>query len=259
MDRYCLPDDYEANAVNLTREESGQVYWDERRIGLSGFWQWDVYAWAAAIVEAEAIATVIDVGCGTGRKLAKLLQPRVQTCIGVDQERPIAYCRETHSGCTWIVDDLEAPSFSAPPGRSLIICCDVIEHLTEPDHLMRYLARLCGPDSLLLLASPERTRLRGPNNRQPSNPSHIREWTAAELGCYLSRFSFEIERTRFLRPLKPGWNRATLFQFLKQARPGRRWRFNQAVLCRRRELGDPIWHGACPARPTPDGNGSCRS
>lgn len=72
-DTYALPADYQPNSVTTTMDHvSGQAYWTARRIALSRYYQHAVYELARDIAVARQAKTIMDVGCGTGMKLALL-------------------------------------------------------------------------------------------------------------------------------------------------------------------------------------------
>lgn len=76
------------------------------------------------------------------------------------------------------------------PKADLVVCADVIEHVADPDALMRFIARVAKdrvvistPDRDLVYAGRTRYRF-GP----PANPAHVREWNMDEFNRYVARF-----------------------------------------------------------------------
>jgi hypothetical protein len=73
------------------------------------------------------------------------------------------------------------------PRADLVIASDVIEHVPDPDALLQYI--LCIAPRSVILSTPDRNLLRlGTHNGPPLNPTHLREWSMAELHAYLSVF-----------------------------------------------------------------------
>ena len=87
---------------------------------------------------------------------------------------------------TGIVQNLDtADPLPVDPSTSLVICSDVIEHLTHPQLLAANLAALGCP---VVLSTPDRERTHGPSNWTPTNPAHAQEWTLAELVAFLGDY-----------------------------------------------------------------------
>ena len=71
-------------------------------------YQPDVYAFAEYLLEATGRSTVLDVGCGSARKLLAI---RAGRRIGLDFEANIRTCRSHSPTGTWIEVDLERGAF----------------------------------------------------------------------------------------------------------------------------------------------------
>ncbi|RMD59671.1 class I SAM-dependent methyltransferase [Candidatus Parcubacteria bacterium] len=231
-ERFWLPHGYRENAANRTRERPGIEYWTRRRVKAAYQYQWYVYQWASELCRERGFRYVADVGCGPGIKSARLLGEHVDKVTYIDQESAIAYCRLNHPGAEYIVEDLEEWEVAPSGPFDLVICCDVIEHLNNPVALLRYLSRLgCGAPTYLI-STPDRDRLRGPGVLSCPNPAHIREWSADEFVSFLAANGFVALEKRWYPPVKVGLNVLTLRHAARQCLPGRRWRYNFAVLCR---------------------------
>lgn len=150
-----------------------------------GQWQQEVYRYAAELAADLRLTTVCDVGCGSGFKLLKYLG-HLDT-IGVDTEQTVQLLRAKYPERVWHA------GFSTQPAEAidLAIASDVIEHLPDPDELMRYLGRL--RPKRILLSTPDRDLLRaGTYNGPPANPAHVREWNFAEFRAYVASY-FELD------------------------------------------------------------------
>ena len=71
--------------------------------------------------------------------------------------------------------------------RAVVVCSDVIEHLVDPEPLIENLRSWLDYAPIVILTTPERDLVRGPNDLGPPiNPSHVREWSLAELEPWLN-------------------------------------------------------------------------
>lgn len=146
-------------------------------------YQPDVYPFAAHLARRHGVSRVIDLGCGTGDKLAAL-HPELEI-VGVDFGANIEHCRQTHPAGEWIEWDLERPEL-LPLDRevaadAVVVCSDVIEHLVDPRPLLANLVAMLEYAPAAVISTPERDLVRGPDDPgPPANVAHVREWTLAE-------------------------------------------------------------------------------
>ena len=235
-DAYFIRADYRPRpprqAVELTPD-----YWNPARIRMSRSYQRQVYERARGLLRERGYRSVIDVGCGPATKLIEILGPAARAVVGVDVAPAIEYCRRTHPGAAeFHVVDLEHPVLALGRTFDLVICSDVIEHLADPDPLLRFLKGLLAPGGLIVLSTPEREALRGTTALTSANPEHVREWNRAELAAYLDDRGFEILDQRLLPPM--GLVRGAVLRVLRatcdQLRHGRGLLTCQFVVCRPR-------------------------
>lgn len=213
--------------------ERGEYEWTGARVRYSAAYQWHVYAWARYLMLQWNLQSVVDVGCGTAIKLHELLAPVARRVIGIDQRQAISYCRRSYGVGEYLVDDFEAPAVQLDFKPDLLLCVDVIEHVSNPDSLLDYVWRLAGHETFIILSTPNRDRLRGKGILHSPNPDHVREWNDMELAAYVAQAGFEIYEHRHFPPMRLRLNVLTLTHLIRQARPGRSWRYNQALLCRK--------------------------
>lgn len=148
----------------------------------------DAYTLAAFLAQRHGADTIIDIGCGSARKLMALQGFRK---IGVDFGPNLRYCTRSYPTETWIEADLASARDLAivddVVARSVIICADVIEHLVDPTRLLTLLADLSRRASAVIISTPERDLVRGPDDMgPPANPAHVREWNIAEFETLLT-------------------------------------------------------------------------
>ena len=134
-----------------------------------------VYRYAAKIHDKGG--RVLDVGCGTGYKTMKYFR-RAET-LGLEIEPSLSFLRKNYPERSWEESDFGR----VPPGRfSLVICADVIEHIMDPDDLLRFINSI--DFTTCVMSTPDRDTL---NNEfgPPRNRSHLREWSFAEFESYI--------------------------------------------------------------------------
>ncbi len=169
------------------RAEPG--YFDDT--GLTDEWQKEVYLHAAELMRAERLRTVYDVGCGSAYKLVHMLG-EFET-VGFDVPATVEFLRRTYPDRDWRSVLFTERGLER---ADLVICSDVIEHVPDPDALLSFLEAVAKRD--IVVSTPERNVLyRSMTSRYrygpPSNPTHLREWDAAELAAYLGE-RFDIVR-----------------------------------------------------------------
>lgn len=181
---WMLPPGYVENK-NVPRFDDLAIV-DDLRI-----WQPDVYEMAKEMAIAVN-ALLIDVGCGSGRKLRGFPPDRL---VGIDLSKQIAHCAtETPSGL-WIACDLEKihPALqNLISNRTIVVCSDVVEHLESPKGLIEFLSICSDRAAATIVSTPNRDLVRGLQDRgPPANPCHVREWSLLEFEELLSSYGFK--------------------------------------------------------------------
>lgn len=230
---YGIKASYRPNAAVITHDDlSGQTYWNEARLDLSRSYQYPVYMLAKDLILRTGARRVVDVGCGVATKL-ELLHRQLPTVefVGIDQPNAIAFCQQRYRFGRWLVDDLERPhaDLSGLAG-DLVICSDVIEHLGDPDVLLRYLKLCVRPGGAILLSTPERDALRGRACTSSPNKYHVREWNGTELRTYLEQSGFRVVRQWLQLPVKAELSRLFFSHVVMRALRGRPVKWNQVCL-----------------------------
>ena len=161
-----------------------EYFRDSETASMNLIWQADVYHLVDHLAERLNAPTIIDIGCGEGRKLTQLQGSR--NILGVDFGDNLTFCRDNYSFGTWIEADLEHSEdltiSEADLKDAVIVCSDVIEHLKDPRSLLRKIRLLLERAQALILSTPERDLARGfATQGPPTNPAHVREWNLAEL------------------------------------------------------------------------------
>jgi len=233
IEKYFIKDDYVPNKEAVTRDEvSGKQYWSKSSIYSSYYYQFSVYQYAKKLIQEKRVEEVIDVGCGTGTKLALIHNdlPEVNF-VGIDRKAAIDYCKKHYSFGNWYVDDIENPDKSLGDIKAkLVICSDVIEHLLNPDLLLSYLKKKVTIDGYILLSTPERDIMRGKSCTTSPNKFHIREWNYEEFENYLLYSGFHIVEHFLQYQVRVGINRMFLKIAIRRLISGKALKYNQVLL-----------------------------
>lgn len=140
--------------------------------------------------------TLVDVGCGSGSKLRSIMRPDI-SYFGYDYGSNLeeARSRDRHKQVTWREINLEDPfRAEALPEMELpciIVACDVIEHLRNPQRFLMWLRQW--RSSTFIFSTPDRARIYPPShNGPPANPAHVREWAEREFCALLWDHGFTV-------------------------------------------------------------------
>lgn len=168
--------------VDLIQERDGVV------------WQPDVYPEAARIAGRLGAGRIIDLGSGSGDKLAAL-HPRFEI-VGIDFGPNLELCRRKFPFGTWCEHDFDSEDLLPLPAEmlagSVVVCADVIEHLVHPELLLDNLHAILGSVEAIVISTPERDLTRGPDDLgPPEHVCHVREWSLSEFGDLLGSWGFE--------------------------------------------------------------------
>ena len=171
------------------QERSQPEYFQDSGLRRAGVvYQPAVYQLAAQLARRFCSSYVVDIGCGSGEKLAAL-HPEFEL-IGVDFGSNLVECRRRYPFGRWIGWDLEAPDI-IPLGPDvlsscIVVCSDVIEHLLDPSNLLKNLKVFLDHAAAAILTTPERDLVRGLGDfGPPANLAHVREWNLQEMELLL--------------------------------------------------------------------------
>lgn len=165
------------------RENPGESFDGEGSPSRSQSDQMPIYKLADRLVRTKGLAPVVDIGCGSGHELS--------------------IARRAFPDRTWVEGDLDDEAVWDHVSRlnpQLVICSAVIERVRDPRRLLSGIRHAVRDGGMALIATPDRSRLQpetalGP----PTNPCHIREWSAEEFALLLESCGFEIPRTMHRR------------------------------------------------------------
>jgi 2-polyprenyl-3-methyl-5-hydroxy-6-metoxy-1,4-benzoquinol methylase len=128
-----------------------------------------------------APARVLDAGCGIGLMLADLAAGF--DAVGIDISADyIEFCHEQGLNATigWL-DALPFPdgSFDAA------VCCDVFEHVQQPDDILAELKRVVKPGGVLVVRVPDGDHTGVGKDSGFGYPVHLQQWDEPELRAFL--------------------------------------------------------------------------
>ena len=124
---------------------------------------------------------VLDLGCGTG-ELCKIISEERPYCIvwGVDfSEEAIKKASELNKDNKFIVRDITKTDFFDKE-FDYVVSCEILEHLEEPEKLIKEASRLLKPGGIFILTTPF-------GNHIPSL-EHIWEFDYADIENMLVRW-----------------------------------------------------------------------
>ncbi len=168
---YFLPENY----VEQTDLDPSITYFDDMAC------QPDVYRMAYHIFKTGKYSYIIDIGSGNGDKLAVFSDAKIY-CVDLPENRPLI--ERNIKNVSFIPIDLDTNSFIIPDEilkDAVVICSDVIEHLSLPERLASNLSYFMKVAGFVIISTPDRIRTRGLYHMgPPENRAHIREWSIQE-------------------------------------------------------------------------------
>ena len=143
------------------------------------------YYFAADLADGRR---VLDLGSGEGYGSA-ILAERAKNVLGIELDSQAVEHASTNypldnlkfrQGSILELDDLPDASFD------LVVCYEVIEHITEHDELLSLVRRVLTPDGLFVVSTPDREIYSEAADYH--NPDHVKELSRPELDDLLSRY-----------------------------------------------------------------------
>jgi predicted O-linked N-acetylglucosamine transferase (SPINDLY family) len=172
---FCIKDGYVSRTEYFHYDDSA----------LTDQYQLEVYLHALGLMKKYGFETVLDIGCGSGYKLVTYLSGYLTTGLELPVNVEMLKLKYPHH--SWQVAEF---SETLNNKFDVVICSDVIEHLTDPDLLLRFIQNI--DFKFAILSTPERDLVYPESNPSrngpPKNMSHVREWNKYEFNNYVSKW-----------------------------------------------------------------------
>jgi SAM-dependent methyltransferase len=131
------------------------------------------YFWAAQVAAGR---NVLDAGCGTGLGSEILANATPARLMAIDIAHDAVSQTTARLGDRAHVTTADARHLPCSDDSfDLIVCFDLIEHMSEGHHALSEFARVLRSDGLLLISSPN------PRVYPAGNPHHVHEYVPEEL------------------------------------------------------------------------------
>ncbi len=167
---------------------------------------------------------VLDVACGTGYGCDALLRGGAREVVGCDYSTEALSTARIRTGDLGV--SLSRADAAHLPFRDsefdVCVSFETVEHLREPIQFVKELNRVCKPNGLLVLSTPNRV-VYSPGSRagsKPWNPFHMKEFTLEELSELLVDGGFTNPMHFGQLPGNPMW--ARLRDFLSRYKLAKR-------------------------------------
>jgi len=208
MKNYFIKEGYIENSAVLydTEDSRSSLYWTEDQIKRNYYTAYYVYKFAKELILKNKCSSILDIGCGVGIKLNKLIADFKIEIVGIDSIGAVKYCEENYNfGDFYSINFDRTNNSELLPNKrfDLILCSEVIEHLSDPDNLLSFIKRFSDMNTLIIISTPERDNTRGKRCYYSTNKYHVREWNLDEFKKYIESRGFDILFHRTIPPIKP--------------------------------------------------------
>jgi ubiquinone/menaquinone biosynthesis C-methylase UbiE len=142
-----------------------------------------------ALKFTEPTSKVVDCACGTGYG-AELLSRSAEDVSAFDaSEEAIRFCRSRYasSGVRFEVSKAEALPLE-PASVDVYTCFETIEHVENPEQVLKEAKRVVKPGGYFLVSTPNRVFSGLGPGEKPTNPFHVREWSLKEFHGLLQNY-----------------------------------------------------------------------
>jgi SAM-dependent methyltransferase len=172
--------------------ESGAYHWREVGRGLIAHNAFTAERYRRVIKDAALRDgdRVLDYGCGDGALLGVLHRAagrRKYDLHGFDPNTLAVELAGAALRSNRVAATIHASLASLPDGHfDRVICTEVIEHASDPDGLLREIARLLKPGGRAVVSTPIRL------TEYPEDVNHVREWFPSEFARLFDRGSWRV-------------------------------------------------------------------
>jgi len=199
--RFFLKEGYieNLNTSSLdTDNKAPHEFWTAERLSIASYYQHHVYELAARLARRKSLSIISDVGCGPAVKTADFFGSREYMVNLYDQESCRSICSKQLPGAKFFAVDLESPIEVMESKSDLVICSDVVEHLSNPEKCIELCKSLVKTDGFIIFSTPDRDNLRGRDCMTSGHPQHVREWNRNEFTKLLSYYRLKVLKSQLL-------------------------------------------------------------
>ncbi len=166
------------------------------------------YLWASSAARGRR---VLDAGCGVAYGSAMLADAGARGVVGVDLAEDVLETVRARVPANVSLERADLRDLPFEDGSfDLVVCFEVIEHITDQEEVVREFARVLSPEGLLLTSTPNRAVSAG------DNPHHLRELLPEELEGLLGEHFANVELFR-----QNAWYSSAIFNDTDFASKGR--------------------------------------
>ena len=157
------------------------------------------------LIRASGARDIHEVGCGEGHLTEIIATLGVDKIRGSDiSEKMIAEARSRTAGSDLVFESRNVYELSGDDCAEMVVCCEVLEHLDDPERALRALALLNTEYYVFSVPREPIWRvlnfMRGKYLGQLGNtPGHLQHWSATSFQKLISRY-FDIDERRFPLP-----------------------------------------------------------
>ena len=191
------------HAAALSRRGNLQKYLN--RNPLQRFLIWYFHRRVGELVAAIGASAILDIGCGEGFTIDRLLSVDGHLPIqGLDYDFPaLLQAKEKYPQILFEMGDIRRLPFAAD-SFELVLCLEVLEHLPDPSPALRELRRVSSRHCLISVPHEPFFRLanllRGKNiGAWGNDPEHLHNWRAGQFIRMVGDY-FQVDRVLYPFP-----------------------------------------------------------
>jgi SAM-dependent methyltransferase len=146
--------------------------------------------------------SMLDLGCGTGFNYVYATDKlKARNVHGVDiSASAVSYAKTVYPTGSFAQGDICSETLDCGIASwDTVVCCEVIEHVENPDALLETVYRHLRPSGIAFVSTPNRPVFSLNHEPSPVNHTHLKEYTLEEFRAMLARrfSSVEIWGQRF--------------------------------------------------------------
>ncbi len=152
--------------------------------------QEETYKVAVEILKSKVNSSAIDLGCGFGSKLVSMIEPLCDKVVGIDLPVCINGARKIHPDSNVIFECGNLDEDIDIPGKfDVIICADVLEHLSKPEIAIANIIKHLKLDGLAVISTPDNDTVK---EETITHPEHLNFWNEKEFVSLLESNGLEV-------------------------------------------------------------------